>query len=307
MRLRYIIKKVLIAIITLWIIATASFFMLKLLPGTPFSSMQMVGIEMQERLMKYYGLDKPVFEQYLIFLRNTAQGNFGMSYKYLGQSVNDIIKKSFPISLQLGLQAYALSLASGIVLGIISAKKRGSNIDSFFMVVSALFAALPVFVLSSVLQYVFGVKFKLLPLTGWETPTHMILPTISLVFVLFSSKLLTTRTLALEVLNEEYIKTAKAKGLSKYRIFFNYELKNILVPVLSTIGMEITSAMMGSFVVEQIFNIRGIGNYFVLSLQNNDYSLILGITMFFATILILLNLCIDIIISFIDPRIKIYN
>jgi len=209
MRLRYIIKKVLIAIITLWIIATASFFMLKLLPGTPFSSMQMVGIEMQERLMKYYGLDKPVFEQYLIFLRNTAQGNFGMSYKYLGQSVNDIIKKSFPISLQLGLQAYALSLASGIVLGIISAKKRGSNIDSFFMVVSALFAALPVFVLSSVLQYVFGVKFKLLPLTGWETPTHMILPTISLVFVLFSSKLLTTRTLALEVLNEEYMLEAK--------------------------------------------------------------------------------------------------
>lgn len=304
MKYKYIIKRVFLSIVTLWLIATIIFFMLRLLPGTPFSSMQMVGLEMQDRLIEYYGLDKPLFEQYLIFLKNAICGDFGMSYKYLGQSVNDILKQALPISVQLGLQAYTISLIVGIVSGCFAAKKNGSKTDDFMLMLSALFSTLPVFVLSSVFQYLFGFKWKIFPLVGWGDIEHMVLPVASLVFGLMSTKFLTSKALSLEVLNQNYIKTAKANGLPKHKIFFKYEIKNILVPVLSTIGIDIAYAMMGSFVVEKIFNIRGIGYYFVLALQNNDYSLILGISMFFSVALVVLNLFVDIIICFIDPRIK---
>lgn len=302
---KYILKRLVISIITIWLIATCSFFLLRTLPGNPFSTTQLLSVEMQERMMSYYGLDRPLIEQYFTFMKNLLHGDFGYSLKYVGQSVNGIIAEKFPVSAQLGIQAYLLSFPIGVLFGIIAARHRGRAIDYSLVGFSVLGVSVPAFILASLLQYVFAIKLKLLPVALWSSFRHTILPTIALSIGSIAGKTRLMRTLMLEVLTEEYVKTAKAKGLPTWRIIWSHQVRNAIIPMIPSLGMEIVSILMGSFVVEQIFAVPGIGAFFVTSVQSLDYTMTLGLTVFFGVFVVAANFIIDLIYGLVDPRIRI--
>lgn len=302
---KYILKRLVISIITIWLIATCSFFLLRTLPGNPFSTTQLLSVEMQERMMSYYGLDRPLIEQYFTFMKNLLHGDFGYSLKYVGQSVNGIIAEKFPVSAQLGIQAYLLSFPIGVLFGIIAARRRGRAIDYTLVGFSVLGVSVPAFILASLLQYVFAIKLKLLPVALWSSFRHTILPTIALSIGSIAGKTRLMRTLMLEVLTEDYVKTAKAKGLPTWRIIWSHQVRNAIIPMIPSLGMEIVSILMGSFVVEQIFAVPGIGAFFVTSVQSLDYTMTLGLTVFFGVFVVAANFIIDLIYGLVDPRIRI--
>ena len=302
---KYILKRLVISIITIWLIATCSFFLLRTLPGNPFSTTQLLSVEMQERMMSYYGLDRPLIEQYFTFMKNLLHGDFGYSLKYVGQSVNGIIAEKFPVSAQLGIQAYLLSFPIGVLFGIIAARRRGRAIDYTLVGFSVLGVSVPAFILASLLQYVFAIKLKLLPVALWSSFRHTILPTIALSIGSIAGKTRLMRTLMLEVLTEDYVKTAKAKGLPTWRIVWSHQVRNAIIPMIPSLGMEIVSILMGSFVVEQIFVVPGIGAFFVTSVQSLDYTMTLGLTVFFGVFVVAANFIIDLIYGLVDPRIRI--
>lgn len=302
---KYILKRLVISIITIWLIATCSFFLLRTLPGNPFSTTQLLSVEMQERMMSYYGLDRPLIEQYFTFMMNLLHGDFGYSLKYVGQSVNGIIAEKFPVSAQLGIQAYLLSFPIGVLFGIIAARHRGRAIDYSLVGFSVLGVSVPAFILASLLQYVFAIKLKLLPVALWSSFRHTILPTIALSIGSIAGKTRLMRTLMLEVLTEDYVKTAKAKGLPTWRIIWSHQVRNAIIPMIPSLGMEIVSILMGSFVVEQIFAVPGIGAFFVTSVQSLDYTMTLGLTVFFGVFVVAANFIIDLIYGLVDPRIRI--
>ena len=302
---KYILKRLVISIITIWLIATCSFFLLRTLPGNPFSTTQLLSVEMQERMMSYYGLDRPLIEQYFTFMKNLLHGDFGYSLKYVGQSVNGIIAEKFPVSAQLGIQAYLLSFPIGVLFGIIAARRRGRAIDYTLVGFSVLGVSVPAFILASLLQYVFAIKLKLFPVALWSSFRHTILPTIALSIGSIAGKTRLMRTLMLEVLTEDYVKTAKAKGLPTWRIIWSHQVRNAIIPMIPSLGMEIVSILMGSFVVEQIFAVPGIGAFFVTSVQSLDYTMTLGLTVFFGVFVVAANFIIDLIYGLVDPRIRI--
>ena len=302
---KYILKRLVISIITIWLIATCSFFLLRTLPGNPFSTTQMLSVEMQERMMAYYGLDRPLMEQYFTFMKNLLHGDLGYSLKYVGQSVNGIIAEKFPASAQLGIQAYLLSFPIGVLFGIVAARRRGRAIDYSLVGFSVLGVSVPAFILASLLQYVFAIKLKLFPVALWSSFRHTILPTIALSIGSIAGKTRLMRTLMLEVLTEDYVKTAKAKGLPTWRIIWNHQVRNAIIPMIPSMGMEIVSILMGSFVVEQIFAIPGIGAFFVTSVQSLDYTMTLGLTVFFGIFVVVANFIIDLVYGLADPRIRI--
>lgn len=302
---KYILKRLVISIITIWLIATCSFFLLRTLPGNPFSTTQLLSVEMQERMMSYYGLDRPLIEQYFTFMKNLLHGDFGYSLKYVGQSVNGIIAEKFPVSAHLGIQAYLLSFPIGVLFGIIAARRRGRAIDYALVGFSVLGVSVPAFILASLLQYVFAIRLKLLPVALWTSFRHTILPTIALSIGSIAGKTRLMRTLMLEVLTEDYVKTAKAKGLPTWRIVWSHQVRNAIIPMIPSLGMEIVSILMGSFVVEQIFAVPGIGAFFVTSVQSLDYTMTLGLTVFFGVFVVAANFIIDLIYGLVDPRIRI--
>lgn len=302
---KYVLKRLVISLITIWLIATSSFFLLRTLPGNPFGTTQLLSMEMQERMMAYYGLNRPLMEQYYTFLTNLARGDFGYSLKYVGQSVNDIIATKFPASAQLGLQAYLLSFPVGVLFGILAARFRGRAIDYSLVAFSVLGVSVPVFILASLLQYVFAIKLGIFPVARWQSFAHTILPTITLAIGSIAGKTRIMRTLMLEVITEDYVKTAKANGLPTWRIVWNHQVRNAIIPMIPSMGMEIVSILMGSFVVEQIFAIPGIGAFFVTSVQSLDYTMTLGLTVFFGVFVVAANFIIDLIYGLSDPRIRI--
>lgn len=302
---KYTIRRLVISLVTIWLIATSSFFLLRTLPGNPFGTTQMLSLEMQQRMMAYYGLDRPLMEQYFTFMKNLLQGDFGYSLKYVGQSVNGIIASKFPASAQLGLQAYLLSFPIGILFGIVAARRRGRAIDYSLVAFSVLGVSVPVFILASLLQYVFAIKLGIFPVARWTSFAHTVLPTITLAIGSIAIKTRMMRTLMLEVITEDYVKTAKAKGLPTWRIVWNHQIRNAIIPMIPSMGMEIVSILMGSFVVEQIFAIPGIGAFFVTSVQSLDYTMTLGLTVFFGVFVVAANFIIDLIYGLADPRIRI--
>lgn len=302
---QYILKRLLISVITIWLIATCSFFLLRTLPGNPFATRQMMSIEMQEKMMHYYGLDRPLLEQYGTFMVNLLHGDFGYSLKYVGVSVNAIIAEKFPVSAQLGIQAYLLSFPIGIFFGIMAARHRGKALDYSLVGFSVLGVSVPAFIIASLLQYIFAIKLKWLPVAQWKSFAYTILPTIALSIGSIAGKTRTMRTLMLEVISEDYVKTAKAKGLSSFKIVWSHQIRNAIIPMIPSLGMEIVSILMGSFVVEQIFAVPGIGAYFVESVQALDYTMTLGLTVFFGVFVVGANFIIDLIYGLIDPRIRV--
>ncbi len=301
--LKYVAKRIVSAVIMLFILITITFFMVKLIPGSPFTSEKMQAGN-KEAIYAYYGLDKPVYEQYLIYMGNLLKGDFGISYKIRAISVNQIIASSFPYSLDLGLRSIAFALTMGILLGIIAAYQRGRAMDTFTMVLAIIGTSVPSFIIGFFIQYVFAVKLKWFPVAQYESVLHTVLPTFALGIGMMATIAKYTRSSMLEVISSDFVKTADSKGLSKPRIIFVHQLRNALMPVVTLLGPIVASVITGTFVVENVFGIPGLGRHYVTSVQNLDYTLITGLTIFFAGILVFMNLIVDIVYAIIDPRIR---
>jgi len=277
------------------------------MPGGPFDGEKPLPPEIKASLEAKYGLDKSLGEQYSMYLKDLLKGDLGPSMRYKGREVQEIIGYSFPASAKLGGVAVVISLIFGILLGIIAALKYNKWPDSVCMVLATLGVTLPSFVIATLLMYVFGVKLSLVPITGLDSLKSYILPSIALAgySIAFISRL--TRSKLLEVLKSDYIRTAKAKGVNGRRIMFKHALRNTLIPIVTYVGPLIAGILTGSFVVEKIFAIPGLGREFVTTITNRDYTTILGVTIFYSTLLILCNLIVDIMYVIIDPRIKLEN
>ncbi|MEK3788207.1 MULTISPECIES: ABC transporter permease [Paenibacillus] len=302
--LRYLTNKFLFMLLSLFILISATFFLMKAIPGNPFLSEKATSPEIQARLMQQYGLDKPVYEQYFKYLGDIATGDFGISMKKLNQNVGDIISQTFQVSLKLGLVAIVVAVILGIALGMLAALYHRKLIDNLAMFLAVLGIAVPSFVLASLIQYFFGLKLGWFNVMGFEGPLDYVLPVAALTAqpIAFIARL--TRSSMLEVLHAEYIKTAKAKGLNAITIMFRHVIRNAIMPVVTYVGPMTANIITGSIVIERIFGIGGIGKVLVESITTRDYTMIMGVTIFYGAILMLARFITDIAYALIDPRIK---
>lgn len=305
--LRYIIKRIAYMLLTLFIIITATFFMIHSIPGDPLSYMAK-NLPEQTRANFYakYGLDKPKSEQYLIFMKNLiTKGDMGESLRYPGRSVQETVAKNSKVSGAVGGIALVVGIIIGVGLGIIAALNKNKWPDYLVMFVAILGITVPVFVLSAILQYVFTVKLKLLPTTGWGKAKNMVLPVIVLSFGTIATYARYVKANMLEVMNQDYILTAQAKGVSSFNIIRKHVIRNAFLPCITILGGQIAGIFTGSFVVEKIFGIPGLGFYYVTSINDRDYTMILGTTIFFAALFVVAQLAIDLLYGLIDPRIRV--
>ncbi|MBT3736155.1 ABC transporter permease [Pseudomonadales bacterium] len=307
--LTYTLKRLLAGVVTVWFIATATFIAMHSVPGDPLMNDKAVTAEIRANLEKKYGLDKSGPEQYLIFMSNMLRGDFGISFTQQNRKVNDIIRDHFPVSATLGLLAVFFAAIGGIVWGALTAIYRNRLPDIIIMFLVILGISVPSFVFAALGQLSLVKINQLLgssviPVAGWGTFGHMLVP--SLVLGLGTMALLTRlmRSSMLEVVNEDYIKTAKAKGLSPIRIFFKHQLRNAILPVLTVLGPQIAAITTGGFVVELVFAIPGLGRYFVQAVQQLDYTVIMGTTVFYGAFLVFMVILVDIIYGFVDPRVR---
>lgn len=301
---KFISKRVLMAIFTIFVAATITFFLMKLVPGSPFASEKANELA-QQALNEKYGLDKPVLEQYKIYLGQLLNGDLGVSYKLQRNvPVSTIIKQSFPISAKIGAMAIIFALLFGIPLGCLSALKREKWQDSVIRVISTLGIAVPSFVIATASMLLFAIKLKILPTYGLNGPSSYILPVFTLGFypMCYITRLM--RSSMLDALGQDYIRTARAKGMSEFVVTFKHALKNSLIPVITYLGPLVAFTLVGGFVVEKVFNIPGLGRYFIKAIDARDYNLIMGTTVFLAAFIIFMNLLCDILYKLVDPRIK---
>ena len=301
---RYIVKRVSYALLTLFLVSTITFWLMYLVPGGPFLSEKAKSEATMAALEEKYGLDQPKIVQYKNYLVNLLHGDLGVSTKQRGRSVNDIIADGFPVSAKIGGTAILVAVLIGIPLGSIAALNRGKWIDHFIIVLSTTGIAAPSFIVATLLMYVFSVQNNLLP-TYWRGDfKSMILPVISLAFYPSAYIARLIRSSILDVLGQDYMTTARAKGLSQFVRLFKHALRNAILPVITYLGPAIAGILAGSFVVEKILTIPGLGGAFISSITSRDYPLIMGTAVFFATLLIVLNVIVDIAYKIIDPRIK---
>lgn len=302
--LKYISKRIVYMLLSLLLIVTATFFLMKSAPGGPFTSEKAVSPEIKKNLEEFYGLNQPWYKQYGDYLGSIAQWDFGPSFKYKGQTVNDLIDQGFPVSFMLGLEALILAVAVGIILGVIAALNHNRWQDYGAMILAVLGISVPSFIMAAVLQYLLATELGWFPVAGWDSWIYTFLPALALAAspMAFIARL--TRSSMLEVLSNDYIKTAKAKGLSRNVITVKHAIRNALLPVVSYLGPLAASVLTGSFIIEKIFGIPGLGAHFVTSISNRDYTTIMGVTVFFSIILLVSILIVDILYGLIDPRIK---
>lgn len=301
---KYTLKRGFISLITVWIVITITFFLMRAIPGDPFTDEKKIPPEIMENLEAKHGLDKPLITQYGIYLKNLTQGELGDSMKYKSRSVTSILKTGLPVSAKLGLMATVIGASLGIVAGIIAALNRGKKFDFFIIILAVVGVAVPNFVFAALFQYGFGSKLGWFPVARWGTPAHYVLPTLSLAIGMIGYIARMMRTSMLDVLNQDYVKTAKAKGLSKTAVVMKHTVRNAILPIITILGALVASIVVGAFVIETIYAIPGIGEYYVQSIQESDYTLILGITVFYASILVFIMFIIDIIYGLVDPRIR---
>lgn len=303
---RYILRRVLAAVITIWIVMTLTFVMMKAIPGDPFTSEKNLPEAVVANLRARYHLNDPLWKQYADYCKNVVTWNLGPSFRYATRSVNEIINQSFPISAQLGGMALAFSLVIGVPMGVLSSLKRDRWPDHLVTVVTTLGISQPSFIVGTVLQYWLAVKLKLLPTALWEGGiSHAVMPVIALSFfpAAFFARLV--RSSMLEVVSQDFMRTAKAKGLSRVTQVVKHALRNALLPLITVLGPQTAAILTGSMVVERIFAIPGLGGEFVTSIFNRDYTVIMGVTVFYAVLIVFFNLVVDILYSLVDPRIKI--
>ena len=302
--IRFILNRLLQTIPVLLVIATMTFFMLKLAPGGPFSDEKKVSPEVLRSLEKHYGLNKPLLEQYFDYLGKLLHGDLGPSFKYPNRSVNELIAQGFPVSLELGSYAILIALVLGVTAGLIASLRPNSPTDYVPMSLAMAGICLPTFVLGPLLILVFGHWLNWFNVAGGYSPSDRVLPalTLGLYYAAYMARL--TRGGMLEVLNQDYIRTARAKGASETRVIFRHSLRGGLLPVVSFLGPAIAGLVSGSFIVETIFSVPGLGRFFVMSAFNRDYTLVLGTVLFYATLIILLNLVVDIVQVWLNPKLR---
>lgn len=301
---KYIAKRIGLAIVTIWAVATITFLLMNLVPGGPFLSEKAISPQATAALEAKYGLDKPLFQQYLTYIKDALHGDFGDSLKQRGRTVMDIIKMKFPVSARVGGVSVLVSLILGVPLGCIAALKRGKFADSLISVVATCGIAVPSFVICTLLLYFFGVKLQILPTMGLTTAKHYVMPVMALAFYPTAYIMRLMRSSMLDVLGQDYMRTAKAKGLAGGKILFKHALRNAILPVITYVGPLLAYTVTGSFVVEKIFTIPGLGGEFIAAINGRDYTLIMGTTIFLATLIILMNVVVDIVYKLVDPRIK---
>lgn len=302
--LKYVVKRVLMGILTAFIVATLTFFIMNLVPGGPFLAEKAVTEQAQAALEAKYGLDKPLFIQYMNYMKGLLTGDLGLSLKKRGFTVNDIIGNKFPVSARLGGLAVLVSVLVGVPLGSVAAYKRGKTIDNILIVLSTAGIAIPSFLSATLMMYILSVKFKLLPSLGLNSPASYVMPVIALAIYPTSYISRLMRSSMLDVIGQDYMRTARAKGVSAFGSIFKHALRNAILPVVTYLGPLLASLMTGSFIVEKIFTIPGLGHEFVGAISSRDYPLIMGTTIFLATFIIFMNVVVDIAYAFIDPRIK---
>ncbi len=301
--LKYILKRVILAVFTVWVVITVTFFVMHAVPGGPFVGEKAVSPAVQKAMEAKYGLDKPIMEQYWTYLKDVLHFNFGPSLKQRGRQVLDIIADGMKTSAKLGLIAAAFALVIGVVLGSFAALKRNTFLDRVVMVLTTAFVSMPSFIMGSLLLILFAIRLHVLPANG-STTAGLILPVITLMLSPMSYITRLTRSSMLDVLGQDYIRTARAKGVSKGRIIFGHALKNALIPVITYFGPMLAYIVTGSLVAEQIFAVPGIGRAFVSSITNRDYTMIMGTTIILASLIVIMNLVSDILYKVVDPRIN---
>ena len=314
--LKFLIKRIAMGLVTLWLVITITFFLIHMLPGDPFQSEKAIPPKVKENLMAKYHLDRPLGEQYVEYLKNIAKGDLGASMKVRGRTVNDVINKSFLTSADLGARSIIFALALGIPLGIIAALKRGKFQDRLSMIVAIIGISVPSFGLAGLMQKYFvdvhnGIlidKFNLplvrILLSGWDRPEKKILPVIALGLYTVALIARLLRDKMIEVMGQDYIRLAIAKGVKPKNIVFRHALRNAILPIITIMGPTIAAVLTGSFVIEKMFSIPGLGKYFVDSINDRDYTMVLGVTVFYAIFLIIMMILVDIVYVLVDPKIK---
>ncbi|MCG8643525.1 MAG: oligopeptide ABC transporter permease OppB [Desulfobacterales bacterium] len=305
--LSYIIRRLLSAIPTLFIIITIAFFMMRAAPGGPFDRERQLPPEIEANILKAYNLDKPVHEQYFDYIGNILKGDFGPSYKYLDFTVTDLITAGFPVSLELGVYAICLAILVGVSAGTFAALKQNSRFDYLIMGFAMTGIAIPNFVMAPLLTLIFGVYLSILPVAGWGGGafSHKLLPVIALALPQIAYIARLTRGSMVETMNANFIRTARAKGLMEKIVVVRHALKGGLLPVVSYLGPATAAVITGSVVIESIFDVPGIGRYFVNGALNRDYPVVMGVVVFYACLIMVLNLAVDLIYGILDPRVKV--
>jgi dipeptide transport system permease protein len=300
----YIIKRIAAMFVTLWLIVTATFFLMHSVPGSPFNEERTTNETIQQNLESYFHLDKPLLVQYGNYLKSLVTLDFGPSIKKSSQTVNDMLARGFPISFELGIITLVVAVISGVTLGVIAALRHNGFIDYLTMTIAVLGISVPNFIMATLMIQQFAVNWPIFPAATWQSPEHMVLPTLALATGPMAIIARLTRSSMLEVLTQDYIRTAKAKGLSPVKIVCKHALRNALLPVVTVLGTLGASILTGTFVIEKIFAIPGMGKYFVESINNRDYPVIMGTTVFYSTVLIVMLFIVDMVYGILDPRIK---
>lgn len=301
---RFILSRLLTGALVVLVVATLTFFLLRILPGGPFDAEKKIPPAILEAVEKKYHLDRPVHEQYLIYMGNLLRGDFGPSYKYEDRPVADIIRETLPVSAALGLIALGLAFFMGTTVGMISSLFPRSIHDAVSVIVSTSLVSVPSFVVGAALIYFFSVRWGVLPAALWGDAKHAVLPAVTLSLAPFAYISRLVRSNMLDVSGRFFVRTARAKGLGRTKIFVKHVLRNALIPVVTVLGPITAYLVTGSFVVEHIFAIPGIGRFFVFAVSNRDYSVVLGITIVYALILVIANLVVDLLYVLLDPRIE---
>src|SRR3990170_3617604 len=303
--IKFLFKRIAFSIPVLFIIALISFILMYSVPGGPFDKEKKLPPEIKANVEAKYHLNKPVHKQYILYLYGLIKGDLGPSYKYLGRDVRDIIKDTFPVSIQLGFLSLLISIIIGIGTGIISGIKSDTWWDRMTILFATTGISLPNFILGAILILLFSHFYKILPPALWEGWRYMILPSITLGFAPASYIARLTRSSVIDVMDKDYIRTARAKGLRGRNIVLKHVLKNSIMPVITILGPITAALVTGSFIVEYIFSIPGMGRFFVTAVTNRDYPLIMGVTLIYTVIIVLANIAVDILYTFLDPRVKI--
>ncbi len=303
--LTFLLRRLLWMVVTLWVVFTVSFFLMRSVPGGPYSGERKVSAEVERNLKRYYQLDKPLYQQYLIHLGSTAIGQMGPSYRLADYSVAEVIAEGFPVSASLGIFALAFAIILGLFAGIFSALYRRTGLDVGVMAAATLGMAIPNFVFASLCVVVFVFNLQLLPAAGWGTLEQVVLPALclGLPYAAYIARL--TRTGLLDVLGQDYIRTARAKGLSPRQVMTRHALKGAMVPVVSFLGPAVAGILTGSLVLEQIFAIPGLGWHFINAATTRDYTLAMGLVLTYTVLLYLMNTLVDISYAYFDPRVQI--
>ena len=314
--LKFLIKRIAMGLVTLWLVITITFFLIHMLPGDPFQSEKAIPPKVKENLMAKYHLDRPLGEQYVEYLKNIAKGDLGASMKVRGRTVNDVIKKSFLTSADLGARSIIFALALGIPLGIVAALKRGKYQDRLAMIVAIIGISVPSFVLAGLMQKYFvdihngilideyNLPLVRILLSGWDRPEKKILPVVALGLYTVALIARLLRDKMIEVMGQDYIRLAIAKGVKPKNIVFKHALRNAILPIITIMGPTIAAVLTGSFVIAKMFSIPGLGKYFVDSINDRDYTMVLGVTVFYAIFLIIMMILVDIVYVMVDPKIK---